>query len=261
MKTMRAFTLIELLVVISIVSLLIAILLPALGKARMAARNVQCQVNLRQIGVASHSYAADHKDHLPPAYGNAYGRISMNYLKTYLNEKDKTGRYQSAWRCPEDRRMRWDSATKTYTKETGTWDWNYETSYGMNHHAFYTMRPIEVQNSGVVVSMIPHQSKMFLFVETGSNIPSNNPGDGITSKGYVNLIKGWDRHGGSFVVDAAGPYRYNDSTAWAQVRGALNALYVDGHAASVGPDEVFKSTFHSASYNYENPPWNYRMYW
>lgn len=64
-SVVRAFTLIELLVVISIIALLIALLLPALGRARWQAVLTQCSVNLQQWGVAYTSYATDNNGRFP----------------------------------------------------------------------------------------------------------------------------------------------------------------------------------------------------
>ncbi|MEX0774558.1 MAG: prepilin-type N-terminal cleavage/methylation domain-containing protein [Phycisphaeraceae bacterium] len=64
----RAFTLIELLVVISIIALLIALLLPALGQAREVAKTTTCASNQRQMGVQFGAYLSDNKSVYPARY-------------------------------------------------------------------------------------------------------------------------------------------------------------------------------------------------
>ena len=99
-----AFTLVELLVVIGIIALLIAILMPALGRAREQAQRAACQSNMRQLVTAWITYAGDNKGRLVPSATNASGwvnsgntqaAVESGLLYKYLNTS-------KAYRCPSD---------------------------------------------------------------------------------------------------------------------------------------------------------------
>ncbi|MEX2214482.1 MAG: type II secretion system protein [Phycisphaeraceae bacterium] len=77
MRRQHGFTLIEMLLVVSIIVLLIAMLLPALGDARRAARSAVCLTNLGQLGRASVLYTTDHQGYFWPGMLNGSGSVFM----------------------------------------------------------------------------------------------------------------------------------------------------------------------------------------
>ena len=116
-KSRWGFTLVELLVVIAIIGILIALLLPAVQAAREAARRAQCVNNLKQIGIAMHSYHDTYKQ-LPYTssateprilngqsreHGGHRGSILMKLLP-YMEQqplydamKDQTNNFNADW--------------------------------------------------------------------------------------------------------------------------------------------------------------------
>ena len=142
----RGFTLIELLVVISIVALLIAILLPALGKARYQARLTQCGNNIRQVALAGFSYSTDN-DNFSPDRGYRADLPAGGYIQ------GAAGMY-----CPIDA----DSANNWTALRTPGPGWYYTINIMLSESGFpaVLLPPSRLDN-------VRTASKSFFFSEGG----------------------------------------------------------------------------------------------
>ena len=124
----KAFTLIELLVVISIISLLIGILLPALGKARSRSRQIQCASNQKQHGIGVAAYAGDYDAWLPTSAVLAKTHVEWRRaLATYTLNRDgltlgSIELSQKIYKCP-DSDVVFAAANKK--PQEGGYGWNY----------------------------------------------------------------------------------------------------------------------------------------
>lgn len=111
-KTRRAFTLVELLVVIGIIAILIAILLPAISRAKDQANTTACASNLRQIGLLIKMYQEEFKGSFPYARYHALNAAAQNNVGSGSND-------------PIDRAtIVWWSALRKYMKKGNLANWD-----------------------------------------------------------------------------------------------------------------------------------------
>jgi prepilin-type N-terminal cleavage/methylation domain-containing protein len=124
MRTQKAFTLIELLVVVAIISVLVAILLPALTAAREKAHETMCLSNLKQWATVLMQYQNDYNDFLVPFQGPewSWDRLLLNHH--YIYDRNFTV-------CPNHRYTKnsnGQTRDATYVPNAYLWGW-YDPQY------------------------------------------------------------------------------------------------------------------------------------
>lgn len=175
----KAFTLIELLVVISIIALLIAILLPALSKARESAQGIQCASNIRQAFMAMTYYCDDHNG-LYPATNYQVPNASNTVLDRtwfwalYYNERyvkhNLTKRYSNnavAWlghelNCPTETSYIgywYDQSNAEYQSS------NFGLNYQLYNRLFPTILPGVKATSPLPRDVIRNPSKVIFLAD------------------------------------------------------------------------------------------------
>jgi type II secretory pathway pseudopilin PulG len=140
---------VELLVVIGIIALLVAILMPALSRARKQAIQTQCLSNLRQVGMFIQMYANENKDRVPIGYNgnqgwNGYTVYEAGNFYTLIGRLLETGNIQTpeAFFCPAQIDPRF-----MFNTPENPWPVPNPLS-GKHHRIGYTVRPSTSWNTG-----------------------------------------------------------------------------------------------------------------
>lgn len=211
----KKFTLIELLVVIAIIAILAGMLLPALNSARQKAHAISCTSQLKQIGTAMFSYAADYSDYVPfgmQKWNNDYGYMhSWNVmLWPYTSTKGPEGFYSdkpSIYLCPGAAQ----EETATATRDGKTYS---ITSYGWN--AFCG----SLSSGGTPVSDSRYVKRL---------PKCKQPTAAIVGGDFI--MKGSDEKN---TVDIYDINQLNALSSFRHPGFVSNYLYADGHVGSTG---------------------------
>jgi len=169
-KRTRGFTLIELLVVIAIIALLAAILFPVFAKVREKARQISCNSNLRQMGLAFAQYTNDYDDTLPCGQPTGIGAAPQGF--GWAGELYPYVKSAGVFACPDD-------TTTPQTNVVGG------ITYTLQPVSYAYNRNLSAASSsgngvgGTISSMTAPTSTVLLYEVTGGFNPAKISGVGF----------------------------------------------------------------------------------
>jgi len=260
----KAFTLIELLVVISIIALLIAILLPALGAAQKAARSSVCLTTTRQQSVAHNVWMAERKERLMAWSANGY-------FEWITQIEEYTTSPEGIFLCPEaEDHIDFGGGYVARTRGSATTAWSYgdpyTSSYGLNGYVYDIndgtnnssnwTRPDTPPTKDYWWGSYIHQ------VQTPSEVP-------FTTDAMWPVA--WPEHedppapdgSGSHIVGPVGGSGGNNFVRFQLDRHpgiTTNVSFIDGHSESMGVAELYKQQW-GPRYDVDAPTTDVSLDW
>ncbi len=187
-KKQSQFTLVELLIVIAVIAILLAMLMPALNKARAMARSTACINNLKQIGLGIICYIGDNDDRIcDTQWANVYINNWPLRIARYTGYTGRDGLDKKFWKpplyfCPE-------------SKPTGTNLPNASLSYGWN---YYTCRDMKLQQ--YKLSSIPIVPRVILMPDVTYSTTElvSYPIDSREYGGTLHMTLSWTKDNAAF---------------------------------------------------------------
>jgi prepilin-type N-terminal cleavage/methylation domain-containing protein/prepilin-type processing-associated H-X9-DG protein len=293
MKKRFGFTLVELLVVIAIVTVLIAILLPALGKARQTAYRIQCLSNIRECMLGIQSYARDYNDHLLVAFqppGGHYHSWGDTLIYGYDNGVPTDHPYLTRYintrvaRCPMDPNIMPEInkvATDPFSNSMDQAGWGtyavyiYDGTKDPRSWSFQKTTPCDPINdpngynwymTTQKLTKVPQPGDLILLADSHMSIQGGTmcgpQWSTQTGRFYFNSCGIWMAHGpGGAPTTTGGTY----STAnWPicsvkYTGGLANVAFYDGHAESLSVEELRNNGLQACHYFWDQS--GYRNFW